>query len=303
MVFVIALPLLFLLGIFKPPSVDYWQERKNKSDRFWLLKTHNRSKFDIVLVGDSRVYRGLSPEAMEDVLAGCRIFNFGYSAGGLNPVILSEAERMLHSRGEKRTIIAGISPYSLTDEANCNESFLQYKAKLFKDRVLLVYFESVLSFFRPVTLEDVLYAMSGRSVKPAKYYYEEFHDDGWVASWTVPERPQEALEVYREIFSRTKVSSSVINEFLRKTRQLVGQGIHVIAFRMPSSQTMIALEDALSGFDEKQFARQFEAAGGVWLNVPGNGYHSYDGSHLHKDSAVRLSRDLAFSVVDRVGKF
>ena len=46
-----------------------------------------KTRFDMILMGDSRVYRGLSPEAMKSVLSDYRIFNFGYSGGGLDPVM------------------------------------------------------------------------------------------------------------------------------------------------------------------------------------------------------------------------
>lgn len=56
----------------------------NIPDSFWLQKANAEARYDIVLLGDSRVYRGISPEDMAIVLDGYEILNFGFSANGLN---------------------------------------------------------------------------------------------------------------------------------------------------------------------------------------------------------------------------
>ena len=56
---------------------------------------------------------------------------------------------------------------------------------------------------------------------------------------------------------------------------------------------MVALEKELSGFDEAAFVKRFKQAGGAWFSFSLDDYHSFDGSHLHRDSAVQFSKDLA----------
>ena len=54
------------------------------------------------------------------------------------------------------------------------------------------------------------------------------------------------------------------------------------------------------GFDREAFVRDFRAAGGIWLDVDQDGYRTYDGSHLVRSSAEKLSRDLARAMSPRL---
>ena len=57
------------------------------------MKTFSRGPWDIVVMGDSRVLRGVSPGAMEAALPGCRVFNFAYNSGSLTPEMLLHSPR------------------------------------------------------------------------------------------------------------------------------------------------------------------------------------------------------------------
>jgi hypothetical protein len=59
---------------------------------------------------------------------------------------------------------------------------------------------------------------------------------------------------------------------------------------------MLALEDKVSGFDQAKFIADFEAAGGVWIDISQISYHSHDGSHLSRPAAEQLSRDIAKAI-------
>jgi hypothetical protein len=101
------------------------------------------------------------------------------------------------------------------------------------------------------------------------------------------------LKSYKDFFSKTQVSTDLVKGVIDQTRQWTNQGIRVIAFRPPSTFEMVDLENKISGFDERSFVQQFTQAGGIWLDIPIEPYHSYDGSHLVKASAIQLSIDLA----------
>ena len=73
----------------------------------------------------------------------------------------------------------------------------------------------------------------------------------------------------------------------------------MLGFRPPTTPAMLDLEERLSGFDEARFARRFEEAGGSWVALAREGWRSYDGSHLHEDSARRLSDELARAIAQR----
>ena len=71
------------------------------------------------------------------------------------------------------------------------------------------------------------------------------------------------------------------------------EGIKIVGFRPPSTLAMEQLEDSLSGFDYSKFINEFKQMGGIWLTFSLQDYKSYDGSHLHYESANKFTKNLA----------
>ena len=123
LVFVIALPLIILVGFNKPYTLTASQDIVQM--RFWSLKIHRTDEFDLFLVGDSRTYSVLSPAAMQTILPDLRILNFGFSSGGLNPEIYALVEQRLATDGPHPMIVLGITSISLPPAAVKNEQYNQ----------------------------------------------------------------------------------------------------------------------------------------------------------------------------------
>ena len=51
----------------------------------------------------------------------------------------------------------------------------------------------------------------------------------------------------------------------------------------------IQLENEISGYNEEEIKQRFESSGGRWIEVKDYDFVSYDGSHLHYESAEKLS--------------
>jgi hypothetical protein len=234
---------------------------------------------------------------MQAELPAYRILNFGYSSGGLNPTMYRAAESKLDPASSRKVIVLGVTPHALTPVAAANEHFLQENTRPLDDRLLLRYGAPLVQFFKPTTIEAVY--NQARGVEPAPpriLYHQEFHESGWIASWTVPESYTHALASYRDIFAETQVSPELVQQVMQQTEAWVQRDITVFAFRFPAAAEMIALENEISGFDQHTFVQQFEAAGGIWLTLPTDAYHSYDANHLVKKAAVQLSHDVAVRI-------
>ena len=86
---ILSLFLILILGLILPKQNTV----KTQLERFWLKKTFSDKNYDIVIMGDSRTYRGVSPQAMQQILTNYKILNFAYSNGGLNNFMFGEAEK------------------------------------------------------------------------------------------------------------------------------------------------------------------------------------------------------------------
>jgi hypothetical protein len=275
------------IGFFRTDSMT----TASQGQWFWTWKTHSERRCDVVVLGDSRAYRGVSPESMGEVLPGYRIINFGYSSGSLSPLMLAEAEKRLDSRG-KRIIVLGVTPHAMTPKASKDEHYLQEKNRATSEIVENLYIAPLKKYFEPAT-PIRLVKETGRKKKE---YREEFHENGWVATRKEPPDPAEAIVSYAKAFTENRVSTDLLDNVIVQTGTWVREGIRVYAFRPPTTPEMIELESQLSGFDEKAFLDRFGKAGGIWIPVSLHEYRSYDGSHIDEESAKRLSVHIAESI-------
>jgi len=279
---------VIIVGLLRPPSetVDSGVYPKE----FWVRKMLAKHGYDVVLAGDSRVYRGLSPEAMQSILKNSRVFNFAFDGNGYSREYLQATEEVIDEASAHKIVVLGITPKSLTPNSAEKNGFTSLEKKGRFGMIVDLYLTRHLDFFRPYTPFYYLYLIRGHAMRR---YIQEFHKDGWIASRKVPEDPEEQLRRYEGVFANNKVSDQLVAQILDFVEKWRQQGIRVFGFRPPTPEAMLEYERKESGFDEAEFRQIFQEAGGVWLDFEASGYHSYDGSHLREDAARKLSVDLA----------
>jgi hypothetical protein len=257
--------------------------------QFTAQKVLWRERYDMVLLGNSRVERGVDPEAMAEALPGLRIANLGMAGCGLDAEYLLAADAALDPARAQPCIILGVNPGALCEAAVVDNAFLAARRRQPVELWLAAHAGPVSGWFAPYTPAQ-LTRLAGRGHHGE---YSVRHTDGWEAFYNVSTKGgAEKLANYRKLFERDKVSPRMTAELLAQVRAWTARGVRVYGFRPPAGAAMTALEDELSGFDEAVFARQFEAAGGRWLTFNQAAYHAPDNSHLDAAEAERFSRAL-----------
>ncbi|MDO9171518.1 MAG: hypothetical protein Q7W29_06775 [bacterium] len=280
-----------LLTWLLPAPTNLLFAKETQSYRFYLQKTHLRTDPDLIVIGDSRTLRGVSPSAMAERLPQLRIFNFAYNAGGLNREMYADAEDRLNPDGRIRAVLIGITPLALYDAKSRNTQYREFLDKSADDVYLKLHFPAAVDFLQPRRPSDLVSAVL--DIEPHTYYEQEFHADGWIGSDRRPPAPREAFVLYRSELAGRSMSRELIADLIAQTGEWTSRGIRVFACRPPTSLEMEALEDSLTGFDERGLAESFRAAGGIWLPAAKDKYGTYDGSHLRREEAQEFSRDLA----------
>lgn len=272
-------------------------QNKVQVTHFWTKKTFFADDIKILFCGDSRIYRGINPIAFsEQYGAEFNVYNFGYSSAGFSNEYLT----FLNSKATKENsiFILGITPHSFTPDGLKNEDLLAYlktpKTEIYQDK----YFGSILEKIDPYQIKEVINYYAGNEVK--ERYFQFYEPYGWIKSYRIPENKELAVKSYLKVFKNNRVDSDAIKIFLQWVYQHHKAGNAIVAFRPPSSSAIEAIEDSLSGMKYSEFISKFEQAGGIWLNFTSEGYHSYDGSHLHYESAIQFSKNLADSVKIRL---
>jgi hypothetical protein len=277
--------------IFGLPSDS---KKRIVSKNFWINKTHTNRKYSLIVSGDSRIYRGISPSEMEKVLDGYRGFNVGYSSGGFSKLMYDKIEQNIDFNAEKPVIVLGVSPWSLTPRAGQNKHLSGELNRKREELIQAKYFSSVNTFFAPYTIKELYDKQTDKEeVKGVVYRYTS---KGWVASNTDVPNPGKALGSERTAYVENQVSGELLSWLVEKVREWESKGVAVFAFRPPANHAMEALEDSLSGFREPHVVDELEKAGAVWFDFDIDEYFSYDGSHLDEQSAVKLSRKLALKI-------
>jgi hypothetical protein len=188
----------------------------------------------------------------------------------------------------KKILVLGISPHSFTLEGAKNELYHKHLDKGNFDIFKGLYLSKYLKHFAPYKAGELKdYLFNGASEEG---YFEDFQEDGWVHSYRLPEDSLTAIQIYRKLFTEYQVSDTLISNFLVQIEEIETSGIEVIAFRPPTFVMMTDLEDSLSGYSEQYMRQEMELRGCTWIDLDPTEFHTYDGSHLHYESAQRLSR-------------
>ncbi len=289
--FLIGSVIIFLLIIlFRPQPKD----SQTSYDKLFADKTHTSKKFNIMLVGDSRIYRGLSPAIIEDKLPGNDVLNFGYSSLGFNSYIFDRIEEKIDSTGDRPVILVlGLTPHTFTPNGANNWHHYQEFTRPKKEVYQIRYINPLFSVFDPIKPDQFIGPKSGQR-KSGSFAFYNYR--GWVASDVIPSDTSAAIASYKKVFNNNRVDPSLEKTFLRKVKSWTNRGWFVIGFRVPTTIEMVKLENDSSGYKEPALVSDFEWAGGIYLHFRNKDYQTYDGSHLRYTSAEKLSADLADSL-------
>ncbi|MBL8012512.1 MAG: hypothetical protein JNN05_01555, partial [Candidatus Omnitrophica bacterium] len=206
------LVLVSAIGTFKIWSLQQAEPGlRPLTDKFWVEKTFAPRVFDLVIIGDSRVYRAIAPSVMEQILSNYKILNFGYSSGGLEKTLLQAAEHKLKVGG-KKVIVLGVTPYSLTLSAAKNDHYRQY-SKIF------AYPYQVTELGSLISPEDSVFSVTRLLKKTEKVkYYQVPHSDGWIESNQIPENESSGYKEYKDRFSKEKISNELLKKMIEQVR-------------------------------------------------------------------------------------
>lgn len=266
-------------------------QEKYLGELFWSRKTFAPAKYDVVLMGDSRVYRALSPEIMQSHLHGLKVLNFAYSNGGLNPVMFEAAEKKLAQNDRPKIIVLGITANSITGYSAGNQQYIQELTRPREEVLERIYLNPVRYWFSSTSPEKLKLHFLGKP--DSAYYRNTYFMDGYVESEKYPVDTTAAISSYIDDFKNYKVDSVHLQVLFDQVEKWTKDGFTVIGFVPPVSTPMRELEYPLGLFDEAKIKAGFEKVSGHWFDINSANYKTYDGSHVTIESAQKLSGELA----------
>jgi hypothetical protein len=278
----IAATLVTALSFVLPKDAE-----KYLSELFWTRKTFAPAKYNVVIMGDSRVYRGLSPEIMESHLPGLKVLNFAYSNGGLNQTMFVAAEKKLAQNDKPKVIVMGISANAISGYSAGNQQYQQELNRPREEIFERIYFNPLRYWFSATSPEKLKNHFS--ETKETAFYRNKYFMNGYVESEKFPADTMEAIPSYTKDFTNYKVTPENLSDLFKQVKKWTDSGIIVAGFTPPVSQPMQMLEDTLGLFDITTIKTGFEKASGYWIDIEPTQYKTYDGSHLTIESAKQLT--------------
>lgn len=150
-------------------------------DWFWSNKVRPGRQFEVVAVGDSRIYRGFSPDDFAATYAPDRavsVFNFGFSSAGLDTAFMQAAAKLVDTTANLPVILVGITTSSLADENATNQHFWQEEQRSAFSIWQRKHINPQLTFFDPTSPNTLRNHWQG----VRQGYYQKHYDNGWIAS-------------------------------------------------------------------------------------------------------------------------
>ena len=288
--------LTIILGLFLSFIFGYLKNNNYTPEdfkRLFIYKTHYPKKYNIIIAGDSRTYRGVSAKIIEDSL-NLDALNLGYSSADFSKLLINQINNKLKKESsEKKIIILGISPLTvnLNNEQN---GHLKEMLNLKKEEIIdYLYFYPIKKFFKKQTPSTIF----KKDAVDTNFIQICHINEGWVESYFVKPMPTLALLSYYNQFKNLdkNFSYQILDSLCNNIKKWKKQNISVYAFIPPSSDKMEVLENNLFQINRGKVIKQLINSGVKWIRLDSL-YFSYDGSHLCSKSAKILSKEIAFKI-------
>lgn len=263
---------------------------------FWNQKFFAPSQFDIVVAGDSRAYRGVSPQHMN--VGELKVLNFGFDGVGLCDNYLKVSGEKLAQESNVKAILIVLTPYSLTPNACKWNEFVSLKKSAIPLTQSALMEAQVSHFIRRVTSQDIKEMLG----KPASFR-EEYFAEGWVASQRVKVDPAEADSLYIANFKNNQVDGVLVENLVDWIKVARESGVRVFVTRSPTAPSLKEIENTYGNFNEENARSLIVSKGGEWLDLEPSilaQLQFYDGSHLDRSSAEIWSKSLGKSLCSQI---
>ena len=258
-----------------------------RSNSFWAKKVSS-DQYDIVIAGDSRVYRGISAKFLKKGLQTSEsVYNLGFSSAIFNRMYFEYIKKMVHAK-KKSIIIMGVTLHSITERENehLKETVQKYQQLEFVPANFKLFYESMIS---PIEL----FTTSQKNKKKSEYIQKYHISEGWVESDKISHDIEKTLKSYKKSFMDKAPTFNDLKNFIRLTCDL-SQRHSVYILEMPINDRLKSLEEAYSPYSYDEMFKEIsnsKCAKFIELNhdVLSN-TRSYDGSHIDGKSAKQFSR-------------
>lgn len=262
--------------------------------QFFVRKFNDPKKFDCIIAGDSRVYRGIDPKILtQKIEKDC--FNIGFDSAGFGESFFELIEKKIQLKKDSYLFL-GITPHSFTEQAAINNQLQEYlKLSSYESEHIL--HPTFFSHLFPVISLNFLKEQTLQIEQSKANLNETYFENGFAPAFFSINNPNAATDSYRNIFKEHLYSLKIESLFLEKLKMLTGKySIKVFIFRIPTSPSIREVENQYSKFDESLLKEKIISTGAHWISFPERSYETFDGSHITEKESKNVTEIISDSI-------
>ena len=269
----------------------------------YYLRFANGS-YQSMILGTSRAAQGLVPAVFQEELgsgyAGIGNYSFTLSQSPYGPVYLESIQKKMNRQhlGKKRVFLITVDPWSISNFKNPEDDSTRFR----ENDQILAEIDQVAVAGKPNF--EYLRKRFANAWGSMLFHFKttmEVHTDGWLEvsipmdSGEVAKRTKARIRAYTEDSFPYYTFSPTRYEYLQKTIDFLQAFGEVYLIRLPVHPELKELEEKfMPDFDQKICALTQICNILYWdFTVQGGKYIFTDGNHLYKESALKISRNVA----------
>lgn len=286
-VFLFLLLVSSVLGMriaFQNEGLNYLWQKEN----FWLLKANTHETFELVILGDSRLFSAVNPDLLKQAPSE-KTLNFAFPSISFTEHYLQKADEIVAPQGR---VFIGLTAEAFTNfEADQSLRSYEKAGPLFIHQLI----KRIRTYWPVINLEILI--SRGKIPlfeQPLQAGFDTFHTNGWIETKReITLDYGSMITSYHGLFQQHQIKESIIQNLENQTREWTKKGIKVYTFWVCFEEAVCKEEEVVLGNGAKEKINQrLNVAGAKLISMDNTKFATFDGDHLTGNEAIRFSEYL-----------
>jgi hypothetical protein len=269
---------------FQGEGLHYVWKREN----FWLNKANTHETFDLLVLGDSRLFSAVNPEILKKTTDD-KVLNFAFSSISFTEHYLLKADEVLAPKGR---VFIGLTAEALTHfEGDQGLSSYEKSGPLFIHQLM----KWIRVYWPVINLETLISRGKIPIIQmPPRSGSDFFHTNGWIETKMEATKDYSSMvSSYRGLFQKHKIQESILVNLEKQISAWNKKGVTVYTFWVCFEAAVCQEEEILLGNGNRENINQrLQIAGAKFIPMNDSKYSTFDGDHLIGSEAIRFSEYL-----------
>ena len=262
--------------------------QKWKKADFWLMKANTEETFNILVLGDSRIFFGVNPDILREN-KNQKALNFAFPTISFTKHYLDQAGKLLAPNAH---VYIGLTAQAFTNfNTDSGLTSFEKRGPLYMNRLM-----GWLRIYWP-TINLELLIQRGQIplfTNQRQSDLDIYHSNGWIESPQLPTSDgQEMAMSYRELFKKHTIKKEIVKNLNAEIMNWHKRGMKVTVFwtcfnKKVCEEEAIVLSEGVKESIDKSLVE----SGAEIIQTSPEKFSTFDGDHLIGSEAIRFSSQI-----------